>query len=270
LPYTTWADLKSGVLGGGRGLMVRASDWDQLIDWQALWPQNVNANTKTLTNLGSLGLKRQALPGSPSAGCIAYDSADDKLKVYNGIAWISPGSQSPWTADVAAAGYNLSGLGNLTLVAGKLITAPGQTRARAYRTTALSIPSSAWAAIALETADADIGAPAGIWSSSTNPERLAVPAGAGGLYLVIGQVTFIPNNTGVRSASLCKNTTTIAQANTPAVATANIGTNVQVSTLAQLGAGDYVALRAFQYSGGGALDAAGAAGISWLSFYKLA
>jgi hypothetical protein len=277
--------------------------YNPLVNELYTWANDRNASGKRLINLAVLGLKSQALPASPAAGYVAFDSSDNSLKVYNGSAWVAPGQQSPWRADIDAAAFNLSNLGNasfaagktltglklggaadgnvqdvsnlgnVTLAANKLITAPGQIRARAVRTSAQSIPNVIPTAITLETADGDIGAPAGIWSSSTNPDRLTVPTGADGLYLIIGQASFAPPSSALgtmRSLSVTKNGIGIAQSNLPPAGANIYSTNVMVMTLAKGVAGDYFKMNAFQDSGG-ALNVGGAGtNSSWFSFYKLA
>jgi hypothetical protein len=39
-------------------------------------------------------LKKQALPASPTEGQLAYDTADSKVKVWTGAAWVIVGTQT--------------------------------------------------------------------------------------------------------------------------------------------------------------------------------
>ena len=39
-------------------------------------------------------LKKQALPGTPTEGQLAYDTADSKVKVWTGAAWVIVGTQA--------------------------------------------------------------------------------------------------------------------------------------------------------------------------------
>ena len=86
----------------------------------------------------------------------------------------------------------------------------------------------------------------GFHSTSSNTGRITIPTGKGGKYLVVGQVALrgTPNFTGsgAREVTLFKNGTTTALAtNYPMVnSTVNYPTFMQVSTIVDLIAGDYI------------------------------
>ncbi len=116
------------------------------------------------------------------------------------------------------------------------------------RTAAQSIPNSALTAIqftATDVRDTD-----GYHSTATNPERITVPAGLGGLYSIGAVVPYVGNATGARVVRLRINgATTVASVDVPTNA-GTTSTSVHVSVLWPLAVGDYVEVLAFQSSGG--------------------
>ena len=88
----------------------------------------------------------------------------------------------------------------------------------------------------------------GEWDSTTNPSRIT--AIVDGIYSISGSVSFSPNSTGQRSLSIRKSgSNNIASEQVPN-ASASLPTNLTVSTITSLAAGDYVELVALQNSGG--------------------
>lgn len=85
--------------------------------------------------------------------------------------------------------------------------------------------------------------------TGSNTDRLVVPTGKGGKYLITGHLQYAANATGIRSIGINLNgTTNLAQHNQNANASGT--TIMSVSTVYELSAGDYVVLVAFQSSGG--------------------
>jgi hypothetical protein len=142
-----------------------------------------------------------------------------------------------------------------TLTLGGVATGAAQPRASASNNGTQSLTSGTETIIALDSEDYDVG---GLHSTVTNTSRMTIPAGAGGVYLCVGFVTYAANATGVRQAWFVVNGTNTdyqrAQDGNPS------GTNasrVLVSAILQLSAGDYVELAGRQTSGG-ALNAGSA------------
>lgn len=99
----------------------------------------------------------------------------------------------------------------------------------------------------------DIGA---CHDTAVNPGRLTVPAGGDGVYMIGGQVRWASNATGYRSLLIQVNGATAIAQNNPAPTPAAV-TLMQVVSMYQLAAGDYVELVAYQSSGGSlVIDAA--------------
>lgn len=103
--------------------------------------------------------------------------------------------------------------------------------------------------VVFDTDEADVW---GFHDTSSNTQKLLVPTGFDGLYEVHANLAFASNTTGVRGALLYKNglasgTFLCAQR---AGAVSAVACYCSVSTLVRLAAGDYIAVTAYQNSGG--------------------
>lgn len=178
-----------------------------------------NANTYLTRGVSGVVL-RSDLAGALVVGRVATASADN---------------QSP--TDVVSVGG-----------AGNVINSATQPRAVAFHSTTQSIADSTWTTIDLDSEDLDVGS---CHDTAVNNPRLTVPAGAGGLYLVIGAVGFAANTTGIRGVRLMKNAgvNVGSGALAPGASGAGAGTVVVATALAALNAGDYVYMDALQTSG---------------------
>ena len=91
---------------------------------------------------------------------------------------------------------------------------------------------------------------AGYHNNSTNTDRLTIPTGRGGLFMIVAVLGFSANATGGRSCIIQKNGA--GSIIDMGVDTVN-GTDptlVQVSVTERLAAGDYIRIQAYQSSGG--------------------
>lgn len=88
----------------------------------------------------------------------------------------------------------------------------------------------------------------GLHESVTNPTRITIPAGGGGVYEIAGGVAFAANATGLRGLTVKLNGATIIAVDFRAT----YGGEVYLSIATQylLVAGDYIQLEAYQSSGG--------------------
>jgi len=86
-------------------------------------------------------------------------------------------------------------------------------------------------------------------SVASNTNRLTIPAGATGIYLFIGQVTFDADATGYRRLALYKNGSNIAETQNFAPH-ATVDTILRVTESDSATALDYYELRVYQSSGG--------------------
>lgn len=130
--------------------------------------------------------------------------------------------------------------------------------ARVYRTAALQdIAGSTATAVAFDAEEYDVGT---LHDNAVNPSRLTVPVGGDGLWLIIGQLSWVADANGLRQAWIYKNGSRVAIDEVPPDATLPISN--QVACLQEAVAGDYFELYARQTGAatlgviGGALDLA--------------
>jgi hypothetical protein len=95
-----------------------------------------------------------------------------------------------------------------------------------------------------ETVDTD-----GFHSTVTNTDRLTVPAGKAGKYLVVATANFAGNATGIRQLLLYKNTTQVAE-NVISSNSSSGSTNANAQIIVDLAVGDYMSYSVWQNSGG--------------------
>lgn len=120
-------------------------------------------------------------------------------------------------------------------------------RTKAYTSSATtSITNNTETAVSFDSEVFDVGA---LHDPSSNPSRFTVPTGGDGLYVVIGQARWTGNGTGIRSARIYKNGTSLQAQNDAASGTTDF-TRLEVAALINLVAGDYVELKVLQTSGG--------------------
>jgi len=94
-----------------------------------------------------------------------------------------------------------------------------------------------------ETFDTD-----GFHSTSTNTDRLTVPAGKAGKYLVVGKMSFAGGLNGIRQVYIYKNTSVydyLSWWNT-----SNNNADTMITTIVDLAVGDYVKMAVWQNNGG--------------------
>lgn len=127
--------------------------------------------------------------------------------------------------------------------------------AKAYNTVAQSIPHNTTTVVALSAEVFDTN---GFRDGVTNPNRMTVPAGQGGRYVIIGQADFTYHATGLRNLHLRKNGTSFVGMSTVVPGSTTNAQRATVATVVDLLPGDYVELTAYQDSGV-ALDISGSA-----------
>jgi hypothetical protein len=89
----------------------------------------------------------------------------------------------------------------------------------------------------------------GFHSTTTNTDRITIPAGLGGKYLLSGQIGYASNSSGFRNLIFYYNGSTVA-ANTALVPISGGDFTFNNSCVLQLNAGDYVSIGGYQTSGG--------------------
>lgn len=161
------------------------------------------------------------------------------------MSWTAPTTRS--TGDlISAATWNTDLVNNLTWLA----TAHG---CRAYRNGALSIPNNALTIIGL---DAELFDSDGYHDTVTNPSRLTIPTGLGGIYSFLGQLAWnVSPATTQLEVLLDGGFQGLASYNDNALWK-------QVGLVASLVAGDYLEYEAKQTSGAGVAIQTGS-GYTW-------
>jgi len=104
--------------------------------------------------------------------------------------------------------------------------------------------------------------------NSTNPSRITIPSGLGGVYLAVAQIAWQGNATGRRYEYITKNgiggLACARQVDQPANASAVV---YQVSGVCLLAAGDYIEAACQQDSGGNLATNGGTEDASWFAAY---
>jgi hypothetical protein len=85
-------------------------------------------------------------------------------------------------------------------------------------------------------------------STSSNTQRITIPSGKGGYFLVTARISYSSNSTGTRILWLRKNGSEIATSSSQPVSTGDI-TTVQINNIMALAVGDFITMNAYQGSG---------------------
>ena len=127
-------------------------------------------------------------------------------------------------------------------------TASGFVGCRAYKiTTNQSLSNNTDTAISFNAELFDTNS---FHDNSTNNTRMTVPSGKSGKYLLVANLVFAANATGVRNLQFLVNNTTSIGATRIITAGSSENTIVNCSAIIDLVATDYVEVIAFQTSGG--------------------
>lgn len=147
------------------------------------------------------------------------------------------GNLAQWNADGDLVGANIA--------ASTVLTTENAIKCRAYSTSSTSAPHSTNTYIALgaESFDTDT-----MHDNTTNNSRLTCKTA--GDYMIIGNVEFCRNSTGIRAVNIVKNhTATIASNVAGTVPDATGWTTCSVCTVVTLAVNDYIELAVYQDSG---------------------
>lgn len=155
------------------------------------------------------------------------------------MTWTAPRT---WVTDENPTAATLN-----THVRDNLDAAAGAAKAacRVYNSAALSIPNSAGTDLTFNSERFDTQ---GLHSTSTNTNRITIPTGWGGLWLIGASVFFAGSATGTRQASIVLNGATALVIDAgDGDATGN---GLTPQCIYRLAAADYVTAQVFQSSGG--------------------
>jgi hypothetical protein len=158
-------------------------------------------------------------PSSPPEGMLIYETDTDTYKGWDGSAWQEIFILNPPRAEVT-------------------------------RSSTLSIPTGGSQTVV--TWQTSVYNYRSMWNSVTNPSRLTVPAGMGGLYHVGINLEYEAGSpggdVGTRQAILLKNGVVVGRQTVPGNGT-GVATRVEYSRLVSASAADYFEVAAFQNSG---------------------
>jgi hypothetical protein len=134
------------------------------------------------------------------------------------------------TAGAQAASWNPQGQQSLPL----------QFKAKAYNSAAQTVNAGANAVLTLDSESFDTG---GLHSTSSNTERLTIPTGGTGYYLVIGSTTCVtPGAAGTAEVSIRLNSA--GHKTAMALLQTSDTVPIQIVTIIQLTAGDFIDMHA--------------------------
>lgn len=196
--------------------------------------------------------------------------------------WTVPPTFTSTTLTAAQLNQLIGANGNLDWLKGALsaigVTADsgGQTvdsaisGARVYNNANISIGGGAWTALTFNSEywDTHDNAASTFHNTGANTDRLTIPAGRGGYYLVGASVEFAANATGKRGIRLVHSVGATVFATSLEDATPTGVHALTITSLWSLAAAEYVTCEAFQDSGG-ALNANRSADYSpefWIAF----
>lgn len=118
-------------------------------------------------------------------------------------------------------------------------------RARVRNTVAQTTVTGNFLSVEFDDERYDVG---GCHDTSTDSDRLTVPPGGAGLYMIGGHIRFASNTTGFRIIRLRQNGgDAIAGQTAPAI---NGAMSMSISTAYELAVADFVTIEAFQNTGG--------------------
>lgn len=123
----------------------------------------------------------------------------------------------------------------------------GQIAAKVNRTTQLTVTTGTWTEVVWEAAMFNLGA---LWDSSANQERLIVPAGEGGEYLIRAQARWVAAASAHTIGTRLKiNGIVVVEVYSPSIKSATLETFGQAHEMAALAVADFVTLEVWQNSG---------------------
>jgi len=148
---------------------------------------------------------------------------------------VTPGAETTINADYQV--IDASGIQSL----------PAQPRCRATRTTSVSIPTATATDVTFPAEDYDVG---GMHDTSTNTDRITIPIGGDGIYVICAGARFASNGVGQRTIKISINGVFENDADAVKVDAAGISTTmITTSRQANLVAGDIVRISVTQTSG---------------------
>ena len=213
---TALIDLKGGTTGQ---VLAKASGTDLDFSWVAQDDSNAIQNAIVDAKGDLIAATANDTPARLAVGTNGYVLTADSAEA-TGLKWAAASGGTPTFAGV-----------------------------RVYKSSAQSISNSTVTDLTFDSETFDTDA---FHSTSSNTDRLTVPAGKAGKYLVIAKMSFNGGVNGIRQVFIYKNTTEIEVLTWQN--TSNSNADMCLSTIVDLAVADYVKMVCWQ-NNGGALNA---------------
>jgi len=229
---TTMAELKGGTTGQ---VLSKTSNTDMDFTWIAANPGDITGVTAG-TGISGGGTSGTVTVTNDMATTIT--TAGDLIKgtgsgTYNRL---GIGSTSQVLTVVAGApAWATPSAGGATFVGCSL-----------YKSANASITNATDTTVTFNSENYDTD---GFHDTATNAERITIPAGKGGKYLITAKITYASNTTGIRGIYLYKNAAVFLTYNSGNLQVSG-ECNVLLSYVVSLNATDYVYFQTYQNSGG--------------------
>jgi hypothetical protein len=141
------------------------------------------------------------------------------------------------------------------------VPAPSFVGCMLYNTTTIANANGSGVAITFNTEYFDTDA---FHSTSTNTERITIPAGKAGKYLVIGNITWDQSSGGTRELAIRKNGTDFAYCDLGGFGASK--TTVRIHMIMDLAVSDYISMTGFQNSGSSLNIVGQTSGVGYTTF----
>ena len=182
---------------------------------------------------------------------VALQGVDTRLKALQpgttlgDLAYSSATANTNTRLGIGSTGQVLTVASGVPAWATPASTTPTFVGARVFKSSSQSISNSTVTDLTFDSETFDTDA---FHSTSSNTDRLTVPAGKAGKYLVIAKMSYAGGVNGIRQVFIYKNTTEIEALTWQN--TSNSNADMCLSSIVDLTVGDYVKMVTWQNNGG--------------------